>query len=468
MQFNQFVTDYDENLTGDTYVDPLGVQVIWSVFGSQVFRNRVNSISNDVRNYTLNLLNHRIIRDLVDDDSVVVGRWLEESIGKKSSLSFRQACLIYLENLFTYSLISADNNQGVNTAGVLGGAKGRREYEELNSKPELILSHREDAHLLVRQLGLGVSGRYKTPFMEIGFFDASYHYRLPESEGLWAKADVLFQHSKNLESVYNKARSHLADLITMSVKKSSVPPRQCFAKDIPIELKRAYQSAFATAGRVGTETRDFWLASTGLNQGAAGALLQVLDAEAAHPSQEHVSEAELFQRAGTRCNLDGAIDEARKIQHILTLEPLLAELDLLFTLALHRRHQSIDEVASLWTNMGRNNETLLHAAQRILELPSLFVVVQGTAKFRLNRLLEAASLSTVEQQLRELLSYHAGVMRSRGQLPWVIVKGGAQIKVDARTQSLPEKDKRPLGTWVNRYYLPQFNNLVNGFRGEVA
>lgn len=464
MQFSQFVTDYDENLMGDSYIDPLGVQVIWSAFGGQVFRNRVNSISNDVRNYTLNLLNHRVIRDLVNDDSVLVGRWLEESIGNKYSLSFRQACLIYLENLFTYSLISAGGDQGVDTGGVLGSAKGRREFEETNGNPGLVLSHREDAHLLVRQLGLGVSGRYKTPFMEIGFFDGDYHYHLPISDGLWEKTDTLFQHSHILAAVYTEARSHLANLINGSITKSSVPPRRFFAA-IPISLKQAYQSAFATSGRVGAETREFWLASTGLNQGAAGALLQELDAEAKHPTTEHLSEAELFQRACDRCELTGATIEARKMQHILKLEPLLAEADLLFTLALHRRHQKIDEVESLWLGMGRNSETLPQAAERILAMSSLFTVVQGTAKFRLEKLLKAATLVSVEQQLRELLAYHAGIMRSRGQFPWIVTKDEGQIKVDARTQSLPDKDKRPLGGWVNRYYLPQFKNLVNGFRG---
>lgn len=463
MQLSQFVTDYDDSLLGDTYIDPLGVLVIWSSFGGHVFRNRVNSISNDVRNYTLNLMNHRIIRDLIDDDSVVVSKALENAIGDKHSLGFRQACLIYLENLFSYSLISAEGGAGVETGGILGGSKGRKALEESKGNPELMLSHTKDAHLLVRQLSLGVSGRYKTPFMEIGFFDTHYHYHLPESDGLWARADQLFQSSGRLRAVYDAARAHLASLINASTTKASSPPRYSF-NAVPRSLKKAYQDACASPGRVGAETRAFWLELTGLDHGAAGALLRELDKHAAD-AEGGLEDEQLFRLAEKRCLEEGDDDAARMIQHILTLEPLLAEVDLLFTLSLHRRNQRMADVEALWRGMGRDETTLPMLVGRIREFSSLLGAIKGTAAARLEKLLQVASLETVEEQLRALLEYHAGVMRSRGQFPWVATKSADFIQVEARTQPLPDKDKRALGSWVNRYYLPQFRNLVDGFRG---
>ena len=467
MQLSQFVTDYDESLLGDTYIDPLGVLVIWSAFGGHVFRNRVNSISNDVRNYTLNLMNHRIIRDLIDDDSVVVSRALENAIGDKHSLSFRQACLIYLENLFLYSLISAESRAGVETGGILGGSKGRKVFEESKGSPKLMLSHTKDAHLLVRQLSLGVGGRYKTPFMEIGFFDTHYHYHLPEADGLWARADQLFQSSGRLRAVYDTVRAHLASLINVGTTTASSPPSYSFA-DVPLSLKKAYQDAYASPGRVGAETRAFWLELTGLDHGAAGALLHELDKHATDADEVPLEDEQVFRLAEKRCNKLGDDGAASMIQHILTLEPLLAEVDLLFTLSLHRRNQRMAEVETLWREMGRGETTLPKLAGRIREFSSLIGAIKGTARARLEQLLQVASLETLEEQLRALLEYHAGVMRSRGQFPWVAAKSADLIQVEARTQPLPDKDKRAPGHWVNHYYLPQFRNLVDGFRGVPA
>ena len=57
-----YLTEYDESLSGDSYIDPIGTLIIWSAFGRNVFNGRVNSVSNDVRNYTLNLFHHHLVR----------------------------------------------------------------------------------------------------------------------------------------------------------------------------------------------------------------------------------------------------------------------------------------------------------------------------------------------------------------------------------------------------------------------
>ena len=58
--FKAFVTEFNDSIVGETYLDPLGQLVIWSTYGQQIFDGRVSSVSNDVRNYTLNLLNHGV------------------------------------------------------------------------------------------------------------------------------------------------------------------------------------------------------------------------------------------------------------------------------------------------------------------------------------------------------------------------------------------------------------------------
>ena len=55
---SDLLTEFDERISSELNLDPLGLQVIWSAYGQKIFRNRISSISNDVRNYTLNLFDH--------------------------------------------------------------------------------------------------------------------------------------------------------------------------------------------------------------------------------------------------------------------------------------------------------------------------------------------------------------------------------------------------------------------------
>ena len=45
MLLNEFLTEYDDSLGSELNIDPLGLQVIWSAFGQQIFQNRISSIS---------------------------------------------------------------------------------------------------------------------------------------------------------------------------------------------------------------------------------------------------------------------------------------------------------------------------------------------------------------------------------------------------------------------------------------
>ena len=468
MLLDTYLTEYDEDLTGEVYIDPLGVLVIWSAYGQEIFQNKVNSISNDVRNYTLNLLNHTVIKSLIDDESVKLNPAFINATGDKRSLQFKQACLIYLENIFTYSVSNPDVPKEVDSTGVLGSSKARKQWDEEAEDPVIYFSDKEKFgrqryHLLVRQLGLGVSGRYKTPFSQIGFFDGQYDYHYPSGGKIWTEVDKLLKSSKLMKKVFEQARAHLIWLIENHTRKAQMPPAVYFS-DIPTELKVAFQKALPNSQIAGKETRDFWLRVTKLNQGAAGALLKELEKYAD-------SENKLLDYVGlfTKAEKDHVLSdkEKRKLTDIQVLEPLLGELDLLFQLARYRKKHSIKDVVDNWEKLDRNSSTLPNLVNRVNETIGLKEVVSGTALTRLNQLVIAASQSDVEQQLRELLEYHAKVMRVRGQQPWVEVVAKDTIKVHGRTTKLSNKDDRPINSWVNNYYIPQFLNLVQGFRGVM-
>lgn len=458
MFLDKYLTEYDDSLSGESYIDPLGMLIIWSAYGREIFENRVNSISNDVRNYTLNLFHHYLVRRLIQDQRVSLSKRLIEVYGGKDTRFFKYACLLHLENLFTFSILKHEG-KGVDSSGVLGISNGRRRWNETEGNPSLIFSHDKPGHLLVRQIGLGVSGRYKTPLMEIGYFDGNYHYHLPCAETLWQKAEAFITDNKLLHALADMLVKYMQEMLTQNSKQ---PETQFSA--IPEKLPSAYAKAFASSGAVGTYARQYWLSVTGLKNGAAGALLAVLDENAKREQPEDFAPQRLMALADRTTLLP---EERRKIKHIEQLEPFLADAMLLFTLLTHKKSQPLRAVFERWKAFGRDEQTLPRRAQGLRDDPILLGVVAGGARARLNALLQFADATTLSDQIRLLVKYHGGVMKERGQQPWLtLVDGG--VKVHVRPMRKPSEDEWPNGVWYHSYYLPQFKWLVRGYQGMTA
>lgn len=461
---DEILTEFDETISGELNVDPLGLLVIWSSYGQDIFRRRISSIANDVRNYTLNLFNHAVIRSLIEDDNVVLGKGLRGEPafagGGKDSIAFKQACLIYLENIFVFAMIEAQNQENVETVGVLGISKARRLWEDEKRDPRLLFSHESRAHVLVRQLSLGVSGRYKTPLVEMKFFDSAYDYMLPESRHQWeAVRQQLLATTNSLARLFRLVRVHLTELMT-DVRR--IPERRL--SELPAELKRAYVSAFRSPEVVGKYAGDFWLSVTELDKGASGALYEVLNREWLSAGPPRVSQpADVFTQAVADSTLIAS--EKAKLEYVRILEPFLAELDLLLGVMLSAKAQSLDDAIGKWKSLGRDARTLPDRGAPILTDNIMRAQVSGTAAGRLGELLELARGANIQQQMEGLLQYHNNVMQTRGQSPWLRLFGGNQLKVDVRVWQLPAKDERPVGAWVHQYYLPQFRHLLSGLRG---
>lgn len=455
MLLDAFLTEYDDSLGSELNIDPLGLQVIWSGFGQQIFQNRISSISNDIRNFTLNLFNHFLIKSLVEDDSVALGSGLTKTYDGKHDLRFKHACLVYLENLYVYSVVAREQTDGLESTGVLGISKARRGWFDSNENPSLTFSHVPEAQVLVRQTLLGVSGRYKTPLVEMGFFDRHYRYNLPSATVLWQNADTLISNTPTLSRLYNLLRPHLEDLLA-----SRGQPKMSF-QDIPTTLTQALVEAFPSSAEVGARTRGFWLSTTGLNQGASGALYNVLSS----PEHEGAAAAVVFEKAMKQPQPEAA---RRKLAHVRLLEPLLSELDLLFHLMLAEKSQPVDTVRQRWKALGRDASTLAACASAINADASMATVLSSTGQARLTSLLNVAGQGNADAQMDALLSYHALLMESRGQSPWVTRADGTQIKNHVRPRREPTLADRPPGSWVNQYYIPQFRHLLAGLHGVAA
>jgi hypothetical protein len=453
---NAFLTEYDESLGNELNIDPLGLQVIWSGFGQQIFQNRISSISNDIRNFTLNLFNHFLIKSLVEDDSIALGSGLKRVYDGKHDLRFKHACLVYLENLYVYSVIAHENTAGLESTGVLGISKARRGWFDSTGNPSLTFSHVPEAQVLARQTLLGVSGRYKTPLVEMGFFDRHYRYNLPTATVLWKDADALISITPTLSRLYNLLRPHLQDLLANSRSQ----PKINF-QDIPATLPEALVEAFPSSAAVGARTCGFWLSTTDLDRGAPGALYNVLSS----PKHGDGAVANVFEEAMKQ---PLPKDAQRKLVHVRLLEPLLSELDLLFHLMLAEKSQPVKTVWQRWKALGRNASTLAACAAAIKADSSMTTVLSTTGQARLQGLLNVAGQGDADAQMDALLSYHAFIMENRGQSPWVTRADSKQLKIHVRPRSEPTLAERPLGGWVHQYYIPQFRHFLAGLHGVAA
>lgn len=459
MSLKQFFTEYDDSIASDLNVDPLGLQVVWSVYGQEIFKKKVSSISNDVRNYTINLFHHYVIKKIIENDSFKLSkRALKECDGKKDSLAFRHACIVYLENIFAFSVVELGDESGVDTSGVLGITKARRRWNEGNGNPLLTFSKDpKKSNILVRQLLLGVSGRYKTPMIEMGLFDKNYNYSIPKSAKDWVKVESFVNNTPELLQLKAQIENQLETLLVKDSNSLS------FDFDaVPLAFKQAYVSAFKSSGYVGSYSRDFWLEISALNKGASGALLKVLDENINTKNQSRYRAKTLLSKAKRYINSEF---ELVKIENIEKIEPFLADIDLMFNLIVSQKSQSKKDVIAAWKAFGRNKKTLVTKAEGLFDDSDLLGVLSGSGKDRINKLLELRNTTSLSEQFDLVVDYHNYIMKIRNQSPWVKVDNNDQVNVFVKQRKAPRVEDKPVGVWVNQYYIRQFSNLVAGFQG---
>lgn len=444
------ITDANKDIASSLYIDPLGMLVIWSSYGEAIFEKRVNSISNDVRNFTVNLMHHGVVQSLVSDSSFVIPEHLKSFVGDKTSSRFAQTCLLHLENIYVFSMLTAED-KNVDTSGILGSNNGRTILEKEKRNPKLVFTTEKQGQILVRQLGLGVSGRYRTPFLELGYFDKYYHYNHDAvSKQRWDEYRLLLAQKPILQSYFDAAVSYIKSLIKRA--ESSKSPLEIQFSEIPDNFKNACRLAFSTSGKVGELTRDYWLNVTGLDQGAAGTLLKALRKQ----SGGAIEPEDIFNVAFN----DKNAKEREKLEHVLQVEPFLTRINLLFTLICRQNSQTMRDIESEWLKYGGTNATLADLYKNISD--SAKHVLTGSARHRFEKLSDIAQCQTLREQVAALISYHKSVMHTRGQQPWIELRNGT-TKLHARPLSPPDPAKEL--KWVNSYYLHQFNNLIRGYFG---
>lgn len=460
MYIEKFLTEYDDSLTGELNVDPLGQLVIWSSWGQDIFHSRITSIANDVRQYTLNLLHHSVLRQILVDEKLQTSGVMKGLYPKKQFHEFRVACLIHLENIYIYSMLAAEK-RGVTLTGVQGINKARSKWNAANKNPQILFGHEKRSELLTNQIALGTNGRYKSPMMKMHFFSTDYRYDLPESKPVWQAAEAFIRNVPELKKLHAAALTYMQLKMQASHKRDLNP----FFEDIPVGLKKAYVKAFRDPKMVGDYSRIFWLQRTGLDKYAAGAIYRVLKQE--RLDELELTDAEVFKRAMHQAKSMPEMNESdlRALQHISQAEPFLSLIDLMFSGLRRQSSQTLAEFRQFWQSRGLTELNLPQKAAQLLENDVLLSSLSGTPARRFQQLLALACIPSLEDQVRGLLDYHHKIMESRGQFPWLLLEGD-DILLQVPPCSL--REDRQNSAWVNRYYLPQFRHLLNGLWGHSA
>lgn len=460
MYIDRFLTEYDESLTGEMNIDPLGQLVIWSSWGQAIFHSRITSIANDVRQYTLNLLHHSVIREIIRDDAVQTAGAMKIRYPKKQAREFIAASLIHLENIYIYSMLAAEQGE-VTLAGVQGINKARAKWHTSDNNPQLIFGHSKESELLTNQLALGTNGRYKSPMISMRFFTTSYDYDLPDNKPVWEAAEAFIQQVHALRELRTTALAYLKPLMA-EVSKDALTP---FFSAIPDVLKSAFVSAFLNPKYVGNYSQAFWLGRTGLNKNGAGAIYQVLKREREYPEQSPLPVSGVFHEARKNADLMAEMDdgERRTLDYVIEAEPFLSLADLMFAGLRRQSQQTLADFAQFWKEHGLTEQSLPELSAKLAQNADLVASLSGTPGKRFRQLLELASRPSLEEQVRGLLNYHNELMEIRGQFPWLGLDGDT---LTLQTSPAIIDRERKSGDWVNHYYIPQFRNLLDGLWGD--
>ncbi len=414
-------TEYDDSLTKKLNIDPLGFQVVWTLFGQKIFKNKTTSVALDIRSYNINLFNHYVVYKLLHED-----QW--EELITNNRRGKIEKILVTLENMLTWSWFrNSDNGKWSNDQkkGLLGTSRAQVKWKD---KDQLSINLNEDIdkiELLKNQKSLGVNGRYKGPFMSIGFFDSNYSdagYKNTQAIGLFGETAKLIKDDNSpFRELYEGVYQFLKEYRT------NVP--------MPDSLTDLYMKTFKDSTVTAKYTREFWMKNLGLDNSEAKAIYNNIDSD-------KTSVSSIFKKANNEYS-SGLFDD------ILLLEPQLTYIDILFDYLLTEAGKALTEIDNQYfTLLGK------------FEWSGLADNATGYARERIEL------LSKIDNAT-ELINYHKKIMDKRNQSPWIEIDKENKLKVSININADIDKLKSKLdkgldNEWIHDYYIGSIRNIKRG------
>ena len=425
MKFENIFTKYDASLEKVLDIDPLGFSVIWTHFGQNIFNNKISSVALDPRSFNINMFNHFVIRNLMNDNTLYISDLFEKD--KKIAI---EKLLILLENMLIWSWYKSedsDESWGESKVGLLGTSKAISKWDKTAINLDMYDSF-ENLELLKRQKTLGVNGRYKGSFVNMGFFTIDY-FEYFEND-LYDDVKNLIQNDTDFNELY---------LNVMEFFKNK-------NETLSDSLISKYTKVFANQESLLQHTQIFWLKNLGFDSSEAKAVYN------------HVSTEEQNNWNDVFTYANGEFD-SQKLQTILELEPKLSYIDALFKLLLLSDGQKIKRLTALSHFKRLEDE---------IDFYDEITQIKGNCgtKDRLEKLRSVQSVET-------LISYHNDIMTERGHETWLYIDENDILQVRVKTREskddIEEKLEMELDEilWIHDYYIWSVVNIKRGFNNEA-
>lgn len=479
---DNYLTEYDDSISGESFRDPMGMQVIWSALGQRIFGWHITSRANNLRNFTQALFQHYVVREVEKDDSIETPRFARAYYGSKDDPRFKRSLIIFLENLFVYTAVQED----FDLSGILGSQSAKHKLQLFNEDPVICIH--EDAGILVRQLFLGLNGSYKTPLMQLEILDGDYQYpdneiwrNIENSFNQWEEArklkDTLLEIIKQIfdSAGYHGRRVDEESLspyreLTNDAASSVVWFRMSEIQDYKESLSDLYRLVLENPDGSRVHFGEFWKDQLGLNSGAARAIFESLSG---FDDPYHTNNDDLLNKALEMFDKDkeGDATEREKIDDILTVEPLLGFMVSLFYLLCCRENHNLQDVAKNLANKEITEEYLQDYWNRI-DWNRVQIVAQSledqnvfqTAGKRLRQLGEKLTEWDLASCLKNIIDYHKTIMEERGLYPWITLDDSGTLRHTGKGFALKNWQFEP---WVHDYYLGAVKSIFLGLNGAT-
>lgn len=429
----------DDTLVKEGSVDPMGMQIIWTYFGQEIFQNKLTTVATDIRNYTINLLHHFIIYKLEKENNGHFEKALSKFDAYSNSFELKSGLLIYLEDLLVYALM--DQKEEVDTLGLLGSSKADDNLQRFkNNKEQIKLEAEKTKGVLVRQIQLGVNGRYKGPFMNMNIISPNFVYTSFEFERI-EKVMKEWPEGLNLAKVLLKI---LKELIDDSNGTYPIQPLSKYYQSI--ELWPLYKTCFKTI-EVHRALKPYWESKLGITTGSAQSVFNQITPNTVQ------STPEVFVRAFKD---EKDEQEKDKIQKILEVEPFLSVCSHVFYLLSDRSVKRLGDVMNDLKDL-----TIYFSTIDISRL-----VGDNKRLHLLNECVKDYSGSPVK--LAEgVLTYHKRIMENRGGGAWVELHDGNLKHYIRQSSSIKTADVIANTKWYHNYYLGALRTIYSGLNPKT-
>lgn len=443
---NEFFTIPDLDLSQESSVDPMGLQVIWTAYGQDIFGEKINTIANDLRVFTFNLFHNNLINSLFQDNTDEIQNAKSYYKEWKTEFDLKAGLLIFLEDLVTHVFYNNQKNaSNVEVVGILGMSKARMLYSSTN-QDQIFLAANKRLGLLKNQLNLGMTGRYKGSMINMQFFDRSLTY-LPDAWKQVNRFMLKWTSAMNLQKQLIK----LITVYLFSSKNREYPQlslQQIKSNPIWKSISEGYLKCFGS-GKLSKDIKEYWRDRLGLSSGAPAALFKEISKLSERDSINHL---QIFMNA--KKHLVNESGELNKLDIIIALEPFLSHSEYLL------RYLSQPGIKTL-----KQEEKHIELLRKEIITSANFTIENTQQRLKDLRAIMLTKSSTTDW-LRGVIEYHKKVMNQRGGNAWVEIDNKNNIKhffAPTLSDNLNTISKylteRP---WFHTYYLETLRSINRG------